>query len=506
MNQTLITYSTRDYSTLRQQLLADPNLAELPEHMINLICAPFDVLNNTINVIANSLLKNQAFSRPELQDLLALVDYQLHWKKTSSTILDISINPSATVSSSYAITKDKLIFRANGSTNPIVFESRTDITIPMGFSTATVEVFQQETQVETITGITDGSDWQLVDLPFVDIIPETIQIEINGNLYTRVYTLVNSSPTDYHYKLYFRSDGTSYVKFGGITNDSVQKGFIAASGLQIYLNCATGGGLSSIVRPNSITEYIGSDINLLTCNNPSQTQGGQDYESISSAKENAELQMRANEHFINVDSGIGLAKRINGVGVVQIIKVGTLAVDVFIIPTGGGFPSNAMKDEVYDLLLNSTLLENVTITMRNPNYLLILISLNAKLLSGYTIEMVEKFIMLACALRTSEIGQYIHDVYTSSDFESVVTFLNNIFATIIPYTFNPVDDKAQLVKLLSNIPFQTFGQRFQPQDIVAAVQGYVNGIDYVEVLSPSGAVVPLNGYITKPSSIIVGYL
>lgn len=506
MNQSLISYSTRDYITLRQQLLAIPELSELPEHVINMVCAPFDVLNNTINVVANSLLKNQAFSRPELQDLLTLIDYQLNWKKTSSTILDISINPAATVSSSYTITKDQLIFRAKNSSNPLTFESRTDLTIPIGFSTTTLEVFQQETQQETIVGTTDGTNWQIIELGFIDILAETIKIEIDGIQYTRVYTLVKSKSTDYHYKLYFRSDGTSYIKLGGITNDAVQKGFIPVSGLSVYLNCATGGGIISIVKPNAIVEYIGSDINLLTCNNPSQTQGGQDAESISSAIANSELTVRANEHFINNDSGVGLALRVNGVAVAQIVKTGTLTVDVFIIPTGGGFPTPTLKDEVYDILVNSTLLENVVINVKNPNYYLVANSINVKLLTGYTPTMVEKYILLAIALRESEIGQYIHDTYLSSGFENTVSLLNNVFSSIIPYTFNTIEDKAQIIKLLENLPFQTFGQRFQPQDLITAVQGYVTGVDYVEITNPASPLNILSGYITKPISISVNYL
>jgi len=144
--------------------------------------------------------------------------------------------------------------------------------------------------------------------------------------------------------------------------------------------------------------------------------------------------------------------------------------------------------------------------MRNPNYYLVSTSINVKLLNGYTLEMVDKFILLAIALRVSEIGQYINDTYLSSSFENVVSLLNNVFSTLIPYTFNTIEDKAQLIKLLSNIPFQTFGQRFQPQDIISAVQGYVSGIDYIEVSNPSAPINILAGYITKPSAISVNYL
>jgi len=501
--QNLIAYSTRDYLALINQINANPVLAELPEYIKNLVAAPFDVLNNTLNGVYNSLLKDTSFSRTHLQDLLALIDYQMRWKRTSSTPLDISINPAATASSSYTITKDKLTFRTNDGSDPLIFESRTDITFPMGTSTGSVIVYQQETQPEKKLGDSNGSSWQVFETGYIDMIEGNEQVIVDAAVYTRVYTFARSKSTDKHYKLYFRSDGSSYVKFGGITTTGLQRGFIPPNGSEIFINAAIGGGIKTIKRANTITEYIGDDINIQTATNPLQTTGGSDEESIESAKENSELNLYSDEVFINVDSGRNICKKIVGVYDVLIVKAGLLQVDVYIIPDGWGYPSPALKTTVADKLVKSTILEEVAVTPRDPNYYSLNIGLNVKLLPNYAMADVEKFIALAAVLRTTELGRYINDVYLSSDFTSVVALLNSLFLYMMPYQYDTVVDKQQLIRLLDNTPYQTFQDKLVPQDIGTAVQGFVYGIDYVEITNPSAPVLLGTGQTIRPIAVTI---
>jgi hypothetical protein len=111
-----INYATRDFINLVAQFNSDVQLKQSPAWIKNMIGGAFDVLNNTLNALANSMFIRTAYARTVLQDVLQLVDYQLDWKQNASVLETVNINPALTATSSYTILKANLKFQSSGTT------------------------------------------------------------------------------------------------------------------------------------------------------------------------------------------------------------------------------------------------------------------------------------------------------------------------------------------------------------------------------------------------------
>ncbi len=502
----VVNYSTRDYSGVVSQIESDPDLKEQPTRWKRLIAGVFDVLNNTINAVANALLLRTAYDRTILQDTLALIGYDLRWKQTSQALLTVTIQASATASSSYTINASDIVGSTAGTTSkpPLRFEARNSLTFSIGTTVSSILVYQQTTVPSQVIGVTDGSDWQMVDLPDSDVLRETLVVQIGVDLYTRVSSFGKSSNTDKHYKLYYRSDGSSYIKFGGIdAQTSLQYGYKASAGQNVAVSYATGGGVDSGTFANTITQYIGANANVVSINNASDSTGGINEESISNAIELAPLSLRAvSGQFTNESSGRSIALGIDGVLDVQIIKTGLLSVDVCVLPVGGGLPSTTVKDAVTVALTKASLLEEVKVAVIDPTYITTNVTALLKVLSGYNASKVIAYVKFAIVYRISEIGKSIYQTYDSNGVSSVISQINTLYSAIIGATFNVLEDGAQIERILINGEYQIVGRNLLIEDLAIACAN-VYGVDYIKFTNPASEIVVSSGALIKPSTITI---
>jgi hypothetical protein len=498
-----INYSSRDYSSVISQINADPDLKQQPARFKITLAGLFDVLNNTLNAIANSLFIRLSFSRPQLQDLLSLIDYSMAWKQTATVQLTVNINPAATVSGSYTVSAANLAFGTVPTiSNPQVrFEARTSLTFTIGTSTSSVTVYAQTTQAQKNIGTTNGSSWQQIDLPDLDVLSDTLTLTIGSDTYTLVSSFINSLATDTVFRLYYRSDGTSYIILPGIDSQTGKSyGKVPTNGLTIFANYATGGGLSSNVNANTITQYLGNDNNVVSSTNNSAATGGTEEETIDNAKAVAPLALRGVNYFINASNGIAIAKSIEGVLDCFIYNDGLLSVSCVIIPVGGGVPSPSLKTTVHSALISRSPLEEITVNMVDPNYVITSIQMNIKTLEGVSLADINQYIKLAILVRADNYSSYIKSIYISEGLSSAIAQVNAIWGTLIGETFS-VNDSAQFMKIFDNVPSIAFAENLQPEDLISAVQGFVNGVDYVKLISPSSPVSVGSNGITKINGI-----
>jgi hypothetical protein len=493
-------YTIRDALALRAAINANPELAEFSEPFKDMIVGPFDVLNNSVNAVANSMLVRTCFSRPHLQDVLENLDYYMAWKSTARGEVQVTVNASATVSGDYIIPVDKLKFQRTGSPNidPLQYESREPLTISQGTTTSSVTAYQQVTRTAEI-GDTDGTDFQRVDLPDLDVLEDTITLAIAGETYTRVDSYVNSGALDRQFKLYYRSDGSSFVEGPGESQDGDKYGFKPSAGESITADYATGGGPESNVAANRITVYIGGDPQVTAVNNPNPLTGGGPEESLENAKVISRLAFRTPGTFTNESSAIALAKSIDGVLTVAIVKTGTLRTDAHVMPIGGGLPSGLLKDQVADLLTRRSPLEQIIVTARDPNYVDVSVVASIRMFEGYAFADYHKYLTLAATIRISEIGEYLHDVYAADGIDEARKQINAYLSGLTGYSYSSTDN-SEIEKILKKRKFQKFGEDLKQNDVINSL--YLDSVDYVVVSQP-GDINVLSGYITRPTTISI---
>lgn len=498
-----LNYSSRDYASILTEINNDPVLKEHPSYFKSMVAGVFDVLNNTLNAIVNAIIPSTFYSRPIATDVLKLIDYELSWKSTSESIIDIEIDSSATLTNPYTIEKEELRFSTSPDNTDIIlnFESRSDITFSIGTTTTSVKIYQQTTQDEIQSGTTDGTSFQIINLPFTDIIKDTLEITINSIIYTRVDSFASYSENDYIYRLYYRTDGSSYIMLGGINSNSLdQYGFIPNSGIPVFVKCATGGGINSNTGTGTIIEYIGNDENIISVTNSIPATGGRDEESLVNASVMAPLHSRTCEYFINESTGIYLAKKNPSVQDAQIQKSGLLAVDCWIIPVGGGLPSIELKNSIKDELESKSVMGEISVNMIDPTFIELYIYCSIISYPNFSKSLIERYSKLALVYRISEVSKIIRESYYSSGIEQAVELINAYLNQYTNDTYT-ASDYNSIEKIISNVPVQSIGESFYKNDLVMALT-YVSGIDTVIINNPSDTIVP-PGAITKPSGILV---
>jgi hypothetical protein len=505
-----ISYVTRDFDTLLSQFNAVSDFRKYAEFIKRMFAGPFDVLNSTLNANFNSLFLRTVNSRPEAQDTLRLIDYQLGWISTSNTTVVVTIDSAVTASSSYIVAQNDLKGQipATDTSAAQLWEARDSLSFAIGETVKTIQFYQQETRSPAILDYpTTGESWQQYDLPENGILSKTLVVEVDTiGVFTLVDTFASSSTTDQHFRFIQKSDGSSAIKFGGI-NDRTgeQYGYIPGSDLEITVTYAIGGGTDSLIDSGDLTTYTGSDSNVISISNNDNASGGENQETLENASEIAPLNLRLNTGFFgNESSGIALAKQVDGVYRAFIDYSGLLETDAYIIPTDGGTPSSTLLANVETKLEGAAPFGAITVNVSGADYVTTSVQGIYGLKAGYDETETLKYAKLAGVLRLSPLMAKLKTILTESGLSSnFFTELNNAASSITGDSYSTSDDIDQISKIIRNVDSQEFGEMFYPEDVTTAIQGFVDGVDYFITSIPVGPISPADYQLVNISSISI---
>lgn len=342
-----------------------------------------------------------------------------------------------------------------------------------------VSMYQQETKAQYVVGKSDGASlWQEFNLTDLKVIKGTENIIINGDTWTRVDTFVNSGPSDKHYRLLSRTDGTPYIRFGNGVYGAIPAVF------DIFVDYAVGGGsTSNVTATNKVISYVGSDANIESTSNSTTYTGGVDEESTENAKKLAPVVLKAQDRFISDADGVALAKKFGGVARARVNRnfYGLLSAQVVIVPNGGGLPSLSLKASLQAYLIDRTILESVDVRVVDPVYTAVNFTSQIKVLPSYSFANVQPLYELAVKLLFSEITPQIQDVYNGvGGITAAVNFINSVFG----YSFTTAQ-YGQIRVLLEKVPTFDFGGVINLSDVYGFLDSYVDGVDYLTISAPS---------------------
>lgn len=369
-----------------------------------------------------------------------------------------------------------------------------------------VSAYQQKLADDyVIVGQSDGvAAWQKYDIPDINIIDDQISVRIAGDIWVSKTTLIDSSGTDKHYRIYHNSDNTTYIKFGNGTYGKIP----AAADIEILW--AVGGGADSNVFGNyKVDLYAGSSSTVLTTDNITDMTGGADEQTIDDAKNIAPLLLKARDRFVTVEDGIGLVLAAGGVTKVQINKnvFGLLTCQVLIVPSGGGLPSTALKDSVELLLESKTLLNDaegstIDVTVVDPTYVIVAPTSAFKAKSGYVFADVKPFYDLGWQLFFSEVTDEIIQLNRTSTTDAR-NYINTKFST----SFILADEGKLKIMIdaldpdIGGIGSRDFEETIQDSDIKGYLDIFIEGVDYLTISSPSFPIVLTNVEISTIGTV-----
>ena len=266
---------------------------------------------------------------------------------------------------------------------------------------ATVGVQQGQTQAEDI-GTSDGSDWQLFQLTQTPVAEGSVEITVTVGAvptqWAEIENLATSDPTDKVYELSRDSAGFVYARFGdGVT------GAIPTIASTISSTYRVGGGTQGNVGASKITSLIstlvfgGSPV-AITATNPLSASGGAEEMSLEDAKFFGPRSLRALGRAVTEDDYETLSLEVAGVeeakAVVRLPAV-LREIDVYMLPSGGYVPAQALIDQVQAYLAARDV-AGMTVYVQGPRHV-VDISLTAKVyfLSGYSESQVAPLVTTA---------------------------------------------------------------------------------------------------------------
>jgi hypothetical protein len=406
-----IDYTSRDYASILSDMTTlIPNFspawtnrdpADFGMTILELFSYMGDILNYYIDRAANEAFISTATQRSSVLQISNLLGYT-PTDITASTVTLTFQNSTGSIITIPALTQVATSLVQNATTNQIVFETNSALSIPAAVGatngSATVTATQGETVYNEVIGTSNGNSNQSYQLSNSSVINSSVQITINGVVYQRVQYLIDSNSYDPVYTTFTNADGYTYVVFG----DSVS-GRIPPNGVTIYATYRIGAGFQGNVASNTINYIINvpnSTIPVgltvanqdITISGDGAATGGSDAESTDSIRINAPLSIRSINRAVSLTDYSALAVQVSGVSKAIATASVYTSVTLYFAPSGdaGVASDNVTPTTVFNNLSTKILTAitdrapaNTTITFQPPKYVGVYLIVNVTVLPQY---------------------------------------------------------------------------------------------------------------------------
>jgi hypothetical protein len=355
--------------------LTDFNPSDFGIVMVELFAYMGDVLHYYIDRMAAESFLPTAITRRSVVNLLKLIDYQLRGKVAATVDLEFTL--AQALAGDFTIpawTKIKTLCDRQGSqagdfANNIPFETSRDLVIPLGETVGTVSAVQGETAYDTTTGevyvltaSSNGLANQKYQVPTSPVINGTLRVFVDEGIgkeeWTIIDTMIENQSCDKVCMAFQDDQLNTFIQFG----DNGQ-GKIPDAGAPIYTAYRTGGGSIGNVGAETITimdtplTFVGSPVTL-TVTNPDSASGGEDEQSIESARIEGPRTLRALYRAVTMEDYESLSIAYPGVAKAKAVPgdweganhACSCQVSLFLVPTGGGLPSTLLKQSLVSYL------------------------------------------------------------------------------------------------------------------------------------------------------------
>jgi hypothetical protein len=371
--------------------------------------------------------------------------------------------------------------------------------------TISVNAKQKETITDYLIGTIENTD-DFYDYPingYTGIIKSSISLLVGSITWTRVDNFDNSSSTDTHFQLIYQSGGKARIRFGnGITG---KKPAINSS---IYGTFEVTKGLSGRLSSEEITINVGQDNDISSITNNYDTSGGNDSESISSIIRNSRGSVRL-RNMIWSEEDLETAARSTSSNVQKAKGVGGVgSATIYIVPSGGGTPPDGLKSEVDTYVTSYTQFGLMPISIEDPDYVVVDISVTATIRDGFNEATVKNLIRFAMTLISTEFDNQVIEHYEDNGIDSCrEVIINRYWAWA--FTSDENDALEYIIKkwksLLGTRDYREFGQDFEVGDIwIMGNSLYSYGVDIFDVSDSPSNITVEDDQIAQTGTVTVG--
>ncbi|MBI2842754.1 MAG: baseplate J/gp47 family protein [Armatimonadetes bacterium] len=447
MGRASISYSNKDYESLRQELLArvpqltdrwtDFNESDLGVVLLELFCGVGDMLAYYLDAQAAEAFLPTARQRQNVINLCKLIGYRLDTPVAATTTLRFSL-PSAMAED--ITVPARTVCKARLDDGDVEFETAEDVVIPRNQTSVDVGARQGALKSEEFVGTGDRGQRQA--LASTSIAQASVRVRVGSTDWEEARFFIDSALDSKHFQIETDGLDITWIIFGDGTHGAIPP--VGETVTVEYLETLGSEGnigrelVTEIVSP---VYYNGTRIDL-TVTNPVASTGGSDRESLEHAKLQAPAELRSLWKAVTRDDYKALAEGFPGVAKAQVLDANDCAniryyqVNIAIAPDGGGLPSPILKREIAEFIESRKVI-TVEVNIFDPSYQSVSVDAEVYVYPTEQIEgarmRVESALREFFAFDKMSFGQPVH-------FSDVVALLDGVRGVSYVKLYSPASD------------------------------------------------------------------
>ena len=377
MGRASISYSNKDYESLRQELLSrvpqltdrwtDFNESDLGMVLLELFCGVGDMLAYYLDAQAAEAFLPTARQRQNVINLCKLIGYRLDTPVAATTTLRFSL-PSAMAED--ITVPARTVCKAKLDDGDVEFETAEDAVIPRGQLSIDVGARQGVRKSEEF--ISMGGRSQRLALASTSIAQGSVRVKVGGMAWEETRFFIDSAPDSKDFQVETDGLDVTWIIFG----DGIH-GAVPSAGEAITIEYLETLGSEGNIGRDLVTDIVspiyvsGAQIDL-TVTNPVASAGGSDRETLEHAKLQAPAELRSLWKAVTKDDYKALAEGFPGVAKAQVLDANDCAniryyqVNMAVAPDGGGLPSPLLKQELAEFIESRKVI-TVEVNLFDPN-------------------------------------------------------------------------------------------------------------------------------------------
>lgn len=374
-----IDYTSRDWASIRQSLLDDA-ATRLPEWvnrdpndfamvLIEEFAYLGDILSYYTDRLADEAYLPTARNRGSILNIADMLSYRPDQGQPSTVTLTIGVVPGSGRVFVPAGTKFSTVPLADDLTSIVFFETDTDLYVDQTTDVAygTVTATQGETVHNEVLGLSEGTPSQVFPLLQFPAIEQTVRVfvdEGSGPMEWMLFEhLIDAQPTALAYTTRVDEFGRTSVIFGDDVN-----GRVPFNGAAVTVTYRIGGGAIGNVGAGTITNIADAGPSISDVNNLGPATGGTDPETNDQIRVNAPRALSTLHRAVSLADFGNICFNVVGVAKANAFGLTPNNVTVYIAPTGGGIPTQQLKQRVLSYLANKKVGPNGQVIVTDPTY------------------------------------------------------------------------------------------------------------------------------------------
>lgn len=337
-------FTSRDYSAIRDDMIDriqyfteewtdhspnDPGIV-----ILQLLAGGLDVLHFYLDQKQRETYIPTVKGRRSAGHLGALIGQRIKGKAPSAVDCDFTLQTAQVNPTPLPI---GTLVSSVGLTPPVFFETLEAVSIPAGALTVTgVNAIAGQSQSATLA-TSDGTRWQEYRLNTPEyVLDDGIAISVDGTEWDYIEALGQAGPDDQVWSWRRDELGEVYIQFGnGDTGGG--NGKIPPASDVIDAVWREGGGRNTnvgvgVVKTVLSTIMSGGSPVSISCNNPKAAQGGDEEETVKSARRRMPRAYKANDRGVVANDFEALAEGVPGVLLSQALVTGVSRWTLYILP------------------------------------------------------------------------------------------------------------------------------------------------------------------------------